>query len=43
MIRSGKLHPEKLIGETISLKDVPDSLSSMDKFPGVGVSIVNNF
>ena len=43
MIRSGKLHPEKLIGKTISLKNMPEALSNMDKFPGVGVSIVNNF
>jgi len=43
MIRSGKLHPEKLIGKKISLKEVPESITNMNKFPGVGVTIVNNF
>lgn len=43
MIRTGKLHPEKLIGKTIGLEDSLDALVNMDSFPGAGVTIINRF
>jgi alcohol dehydrogenase len=43
MIESGKLAPEKLIGKTISLEQSIDALTSMDKFQGVGVTVVTSF
>jgi alcohol dehydrogenase len=43
MIQSGKLQPEKLIGELISLKDVPQLLPKMNEFQGIGVKVINRF
>lgn len=41
MIVSGKLSPEKLIGKTVSLEDSLKELETMDKFGGVGVTVIN--
>jgi alcohol dehydrogenase len=43
MIRTGKLHPEKLIGKTISLEQSLDALVNMDSFPGAGVTVIDRF
>ncbi|HEX2981492.1 MAG TPA: zinc-binding dehydrogenase, partial [Anaerolineaceae bacterium] len=43
MIHSGKLQPERLIGRTISLADSVHELPEMNKFPGVGVTVVTQF
>ena len=43
MIRAGKLHPEKLIGKTISLAESLEALVTMDRFPGAGVTVINRF
>jgi alcohol dehydrogenase len=43
MIEHGKLKPEKLLGEKISLDDAPDALVSMDQFKNVGVTVINRF
>jgi alcohol dehydrogenase len=43
MIRAGKLHPEKLIGKTISLTEVTGELPQMDSFKGTGVTVINQF
>lgn len=43
MIRVGKLHPEKLIGKTISLEESLEALVNMDSFPGAGVTVINRF
>jgi alcohol dehydrogenase len=43
MIRSGKLSPEKLVGETISLEKSLRELENMDRFEGTGVKIINEF
>lgn len=43
MIESGKLSLEKLIGRTISLEQSIDALVNMDKFEGVGVTVVTEF
>ncbi len=43
MIKAGKLSPEKLIGRTITLEQSIDALVKMDKFEGVGVTVVTEF
>jgi len=43
MIEAGKLQPEKLIGKTISLEESLDALVNMDKFDGIGVTVINKF
>jgi len=43
MILSGKLKPELLIGKEISLEESIDALVSMDKFQGVGTTVVTRF
>ena len=43
MIESGKLHPEKLIGKTISLDESPEALANMNTFTGRGVTVINKF
>ncbi len=41
MIRTGKLHPEKLIGKTINLEQSLEALVTMDRFGGAGVTVIN--
>ncbi|MGW8122981.1 zinc-dependent alcohol dehydrogenase family protein [Roseivirga echinicomitans] len=41
MIKSGKLQPEKLIGELISLEEATSLLPKMNEFQGVGVKVIN--
>ena len=43
MVQSGKLRPERLIGERISLEQSIAALMAMDTFPSVGVSVVTRF
>jgi alcohol dehydrogenase len=43
MIQPGKLNPAKLIGKTISLDESLEELVNMDKFNGIGVSVINTF
>jgi D-arabinose 1-dehydrogenase-like Zn-dependent alcohol dehydrogenase len=43
MINSGKLHPQKLIGKTISLDESAEELTNMDNFAGTGVTVINRF
>jgi alcohol dehydrogenase len=43
MIKSGKLHPEKLIGKTISLDESAKELSDMNNFKSLGVTVINRF
>ena len=40
MIQSGKLAPEKLIGNTISLEQSIAALTSMDRYASVGVTVI---
>jgi alcohol dehydrogenase len=40
MIETGKLTPQKLIGQEISLSDAPAALMNMDSFEGTGISVV---
>ncbi|MBD3866961.1 MAG: zinc-dependent alcohol dehydrogenase family protein [Acidobacteria bacterium] len=43
MIREGRLHPELLIGRTISLGEAPAALTEMDKFSGTGITVIDRF
>ena len=43
MINSGKLHPQKLIGKTISLDQAAIELSNMNSFAGTGVTVIDKF
>jgi len=43
MIKSGKLHPEKLIEKTISLQESTLALPNMDKFGHKGVWVIDSF
>ncbi len=43
MVRSGKLNPEHLVGEKISLADSVDALMNMDSFQSLGATVVTRF
>ncbi|MBC7508260.1 MAG: alcohol dehydrogenase, partial [Ferruginibacter sp.] len=43
MIQAKKLSPHKLIGKTITLEQSIDTLMNMDKFEGIGVTIITSF
>lgn len=43
MIHSGKLKPEKLIGQRITLEQSIDSLMAMDSYTGTGVTVITEF
>ena len=43
MIAAGKLAPQKLIGSRIGLDEAPEALMRMDRFDGVGISVVARF
>jgi alcohol dehydrogenase len=43
MILSGKLRPELLVGQEISLEASIDALISMDEFRGIGTTVVSRF
>ncbi len=43
MIRSGKLNPELLVGNRISLEQSIEALVNMDRFQGVGTTVVTEF
>ncbi|WP_370231257.1 zinc-dependent alcohol dehydrogenase family protein [Cognatishimia sp.] len=43
MIGSGKLDPQLLVGDQISLEDAPEALMNMDKFQAVGATVITKF
>ena len=43
MIRVGKLHPEKLVGKTISLEESLSEFANMHQFKGIGMTVINAF
>jgi alcohol dehydrogenase len=43
MIQHGKLYPERLIGDRISLEEAPGALATMDKFDRIGVTVIDRF
>ena len=43
MIKKGKLQPEKLVGKTIKLEDSLTALPEMNRFSGLGVTVIDRF
>jgi alcohol dehydrogenase len=43
MIEAGKLQPQKLISQTISLEEVTPALPAMDQFSSLGITVINRF
>ncbi len=43
MIAAGKLRPEKLLGQTVSLKEGIEVLQNMDGFEGAGITVIDAF
>ncbi|MBN9392221.1 MAG: zinc-dependent alcohol dehydrogenase family protein [Chloroflexi bacterium] len=43
MMRTGKLQPRKLVGQTISLDEAVTTLTRMDSFSGTGVTVIDRF
>lgn len=43
MIKAGKVHPELMLGKTISLEEAPEALVNMNKFENLGVTVINKF
>ena len=43
MIEAGTLKPEKLIGKTVTLEESMVELETMDRFPGLGVTVIHQF
>ena len=40
MIRTGKLEPQKMIGKTVSVEDSTAELVNLNRFDGVGVTVI---
>ncbi|HEX2916291.1 MAG TPA: zinc-dependent alcohol dehydrogenase family protein [Chloroflexia bacterium] len=43
MIQAGKLHPEKLVGKTITLDQAVSELPDLNNFRGTGVTVIDRF
>ncbi|WP_297098248.1 zinc-dependent alcohol dehydrogenase family protein [uncultured Draconibacterium sp.] len=43
MIKAGKVHPELMLGKTISLEEAPEALVNMNNFANLGVTVINKF
>jgi alcohol dehydrogenase len=43
MLRDGRLDPKRLVGRCIALDEAPSALMRMDRFEGVGVSVIDRF
>jgi alcohol dehydrogenase len=43
LIADGRLDPERLVADTISLADVPDRLAAMSDYDTVGIEVVTDF
>ena len=43
MIKTGKVHPELMLGKNISLEEAPEALMNMNKFENIGVTVINKF
>ncbi len=43
MIKAGKVHPELMLGKTISLEEAPEALVNMNKFENLGVTVITKF
>ncbi len=43
MVEAGRLHPEDLVTQTVSLEDAGDILASMSGYETVGMSVIDSF
>ncbi|SEV84940.1 zinc-dependent alcohol dehydrogenase family protein [Natrinema salifodinae] len=43
LIAQGTLEPSKIIGETLSLEDAPETLAAMDDYETVGIPVITEF
>ena len=43
MIKSGRLSPERLVGDEISLEEAPAALMAMDRFQSIGATVITRF
>ncbi|WP_222918721.1 zinc-dependent alcohol dehydrogenase family protein [Natrinema sp. SYSU A 869] len=43
LIAQGTLEPSKIIGETLSLEEAPETLASMDDYETVGIPVITEF
>jgi alcohol dehydrogenase len=43
MVSGGQLDPRRLVGRTIALQECPTALVDLDRFPGVGVTVISEF
>ncbi len=43
MVQEGLVHPQQLVGETISLDEVPLYLPAMSEFKSVGLTVIDRF
>ena len=43
MVRNGRLSPDRLVGKRITLDEAPEALMQMDRFAGVGATVVTRF
>ena len=43
MIMDHKLRPDLLIGKMVGLDEAPDELMNMNRYPGIGVTVINAF
>jgi len=43
MMETGKLDPSRIIGDTVSLDEVPETLASMSDFDTTGFPVINEF
>ncbi len=43
LIQNGKVRPALMLGKTISLHDVPETLANMDSFENLGVTVIDKF
>lgn len=43
LIRSGQLHPERLVRKTVALDEAPAELVALGEFRGVGVTVIDRF
>lgn len=43
MIKTGKIDPSKLVSETISIEEVPDTLAAMNDYDTMGIPVCSEF
>jgi len=43
LISTGRLEPQRLIGKTVPLEDVPKELPAMTDFGAVGITVIDRF